>query len=744
MSTVVEHPASAAAAVEPLLTINCDELAQPDSTNCDVAKSPLVDSQPLKATVQPFAPVMDSCPSTDTDDALRKFKCPECCKAFKFKHHLKEHIRIHSGEKPFECPHCHKRFSHSGSYSSHMSSKKCMVNMGLIPDTGAAPPHSNNSSPSGDAVAFAYRSFLQQLTAQSHPMPPSMPYHAALGGMAPGMPQSGLFPPGGYPGFLGQQLLQARAAAAAAPTLLNSYFANQLSAMSQQLAASQAHQQQQFQHQQRPSAMAQQSMYSSSVKTETAATTPNPTAEERPMKEEVKKEDSDCGQDDDQMDGLEMDKSDMAVSSASGGDWRPLRSRSFLTDAQVAVLYSQFRRNPFPSKYELSAVAERIGVNKRVVQVWFQNTRAKERRSNRLSSSSHRHAPFARPSWPQHSSTSSSSSANAVDPSLLGPLNGQLHLMAAWGQHMSRLAQQREQQARLFSEGCGDSSEKTAATEEMDDKEGIASSAVGDEDQPLDLSVKPDAVSLDDAAQDATLSRSNSAKSDTAIVDDKTIDDARSSRSEPLWNADDLIGFVQREGQFVCETLQQANGGGDGASSRAHSSTVMSDSHSETSETSSTAGASSIWPASLQTPMFMSQYSMLGTNGLADLKKALENGVDDMDDDGMDESGTKRRRSWKHHKLDEEGLYQCDQCDKMFGKQSSLARHKYEHSGQRPYKCDVCDKAFKHKHHLTEHKRLHSGEKPFQCDKCLKRFSHSGSYSQHMNHRYSYCKPYRE
>ncbi|XP_025414767.1 zinc finger protein 1 isoform X2 [Sipha flava] len=63
---------------------------------------------------------------------------------------------------------------------------------------------------------------------------------------------------------------------------------------------------------------------------------------------------------------------------------------------------------------------------------------------------------------------------------------------------------------------------------------------------------------------------------------------------------------------------------------------------------------------------------------------------------------------------------------------------------QRPHKCDVCPKAFKHKHHLTEHKRLHSGEKPFQCSKCMKRFSHSGSYSQHMNHRFSYCKPYRE
>nr|CAD2201201.1 unnamed protein product [Meloidogyne enterolobii] len=32
----------------------------------------------------------------------RKFKCLECPKAFKFKHHLKEHLRIHSGEKPFE------------------------------------------------------------------------------------------------------------------------------------------------------------------------------------------------------------------------------------------------------------------------------------------------------------------------------------------------------------------------------------------------------------------------------------------------------------------------------------------------------------------------------------------------------------------------------------------------------------------------------------------------------------------
>lgn len=50
-------------------------------------------------------------------------------------------------------------------------------------------------------------------------------------------------------------------------------------------------------------------------------------------------------------------------------------------------------------------------------------------------------------------------------------------------------------------------------------------------------------------------------------------------------------------------------------------------------------------------------------------------------------ANAKRRKLWKPSSTpgkpeSEEGAYGCDQCDKTFSKQSSLARHKYEHSGK--------------------------------------------------------------
>jgi len=590
--------------------------------------------------------------SHDESSILRRFKCTDCGKAFKFKHHLKEHIRIHTGDKPFECGFCHKRFSHSGSYSSHMTSKKCHGAKSGMEDARTSPADIKPEITLATQTSFAnklsnhpedqdddFKDDLQEEDqsdgCQSPCPPPTQPHIQSL-----------LFPAatGLNPYVLSSsiatmnQLIQKtdpEAGASAAimdklnmSTLFRSSHGQdpRTSPMTGQDPRTPAMTEALFSNLGKLGSSAMQGQEADNLRlllesVNIAVTRrllednllrwsglipphmPSSwTMPERLSTTRHNSYDSDGNFSDDESSYQDQDISERLE---VGGYEKKSRVRSLISEEQLSILKSCYNVNQMPRREELMQIADAIGHPYKVVKVWFQNSRARDRREGKL-------PPL---STTQHHQATMS----PLTPSLV-----------KYPTPPPSTASSQQQLSPAVSPGPG-----------MVKRE---------KELPLDLTTK---------------------------------------HLSPSVTPPPLIVALAEPEEKPTESFIQANQNGE--------------------------------------KMSKENFEQMIREKLVSLEPDME----------VAKSQGKRQED-----QDEvTGVFNCDQCDKTFTKKSSITRHKYEHSDLRPHKCTECEKAFKHKHHLTEHKRLHSGEKPFQCPKCHKRFSHSGSYSQHINHRFSYCKP---
>ncbi|XP_071396259.1 zinc finger E-box-binding homeobox 2b [Centroberyx affinis] len=816
----------------------------------------------------------------------RKFKCTECGKAFKYKHHLKEHLRIHSGEKPYECPNCKKRFSHSGSYSSHISSKKCI---GLIAVNGrmrnnmksGSSPTSASSSPTNTAITQLRQKLENgkplglgehnnhlniktepldfndyKLMMASHGFGAPGPFmNGGMGGNSPlgvhhnSTAQSPLQHLGmggldaqllGYPGPLVNNLSEVQKVL---QIVDNTVCRQKMDCKPEELSKLKAYMKElgsQIEEQKQgltsaggpPVGLpivnhngATKSIidYTLEKVNEAKACLQSLTTDSKRQISNIKREKSNHmleGVVDEKMQennmftpfacqycketfpgpiplhqherylckmneeikavlqpsenlmptkpGIFMEKNTHLLSSMLSekgltGPINPYKDH-------MSVLKAYFAMNMEPNSEELLKISIAVGLPQEFVKEWFEQRKMYQYGSTKTPPLEHRNNIDMVVGTNNHHTPPKDSMAARSPVSLVkatdritSPSIAELHNNINNCDTFRLLKNHQFSGSAKIGDKMDHSRSNTPSPLNLSSassKNSHSSSYTPNSLTSEDLQAEPLDLSLPRLMKEPkhALTVKSRPKVNSITIDHNSVPSPREHFEEPL-----NLAYLKKDfsGATNNGNLEKSTSPIFGINPFAAKPLYTS-----------LPPQSAFPPATFMPPMQasipglrpypgMDQMGFLphmaytyatGAATFAEMQQRRKyqrkpgfqgdlldgtadymSGLDDMTDPDSCLSRKKIKKT-------ESGMYACDLCDKTFQKSSSLLRHKYEHTGKRPHQCQICKKAFKHKHHLIEHSRLHSGEKPYQCDKCGKRFSHSGSYSQHMNHRYSYCK----